>query len=222
MRKRDGLFSIIACGALTAPALFAQGPTDLADMCKAVSEAQVGQWASFDATGSAGGGKVRLAVVGSERSGDSTFYWFEVNAAGKDPSQSGILQLLAPNLASGVVTPRAMIIKWGGQPAVKVSGQMVGMMGQKGSQGSSAFDWAAHCTSAHVVGWESVVVPGGTFRALHVTAEDGTDIWASREVPLGMVKLHGRKGDLALRDHGTDAKSSITEKPMEMPMMTKP
>ena len=216
MRKTPRLMTIIALGALGARGLAAQASTELADMCKAVGVAQVGQWASFDATGGSGGGKLRLAVVGSERSGDSTFYWFEVNAAGQDPSHSGIVQILAPNLANGVATPRAVIVKWGGQPAVKVSGQMAGVLAQKQGQGSSAFDWAAQCTSAHVVGWESVTVPAGTFRALHVTANDGTEVWASREVPLAMVKLHSPKGDLALSARGTDAKSSITEKPLEM------
>jgi hypothetical protein len=224
MRKTERLLTTIVLATLTPVALPAQAPAsaDLAAMCKAVGEAQVGQWASFDATGSSGGGKLRLAVVGSERAGDSTFYWFEVNAAGNDPTRSGIVQILAPSLASGAAAPRALVIKWGGQPALKVSGQMAGMMGQREGQGSSAFDWAAHCTSAHVVGWESVTVPAGTFRALHVTADDGTDVWGSREVPLGMVKLHSAKGDLALSARGSDAKSSITEKPMEMPMMTKP
>lgn len=223
MGKAAMLVTMIGLTALIPTALPAQAATaDLATMCKAVGEAQVGQWASYDATGSSGGGKLRLAVVGTERSGDSTFYWFEVNAAGKDPTKSGIVQILAANLASGTAAPRAVIIKWGGQPAMKVSGQMAAMMGQKEGQGSTAFDWAARCTSAHVVGWESVAVPAGTFRALHVTAEDGTEVWGSRDVPLGMVKLHSAKGDLALSARGSDAKSSITEKPMEMPMMTKP
>jgi len=218
------LVTTIAFATLAPAVLAGQAPApgDLADMCKTVGQGQVGQWAAFDATGSSGSGKLRLAVVGSERSGDTTLYWFEVNAAGKDAGHSGVLQMLAPSLASGTVAPRALIVKWGGQPAVKVSGQMAAMMGQSGGQGSSAFDWAAHCTSARVVGWESVTVPAGTFHALHVTGDDGTDVWASREVPLGMVKLRSAKGDLALSARGSDAKSSITEKPMEMPMMTKP
>lgn len=218
------LVTPIALAVLAPAALAGQAaaPGDLAAMCKTVGVGQVGQWAAFDGTGSSGSGKLRLAIVSSERSGDTTLYWFEVNAAGKDPSHSGVVQILAPSLASGTAAPRALIVKWDGQPAVKVSGQMAAMMGQKEGQGGSAFDWAARCASARVVGWESVSVPAGTFRALHVTADDGTDVWASREVPLGMVKLHSAKGDLVLSARGTDAKSSITEKPMEMPMMTKP
>ena len=187
MGKAARLVTMIGLTALTPAALPAQAATtaDLATMCKTVGEAQVGQWASYDATGTSGSGKLRLAVVGTERSGDSTFYWFEVNAAGKDPNKSGIMQILAPNLASGTAAPRAVILKWGGQPAMKVSGQMAAMMGQKEGQGSTAFDWAARCTSAHVVGWESVTVPAGTFRALHVTAEDGTEVWGRVMSPSG-------------------------------------
>src|ERR1700758_81531 len=97
------LVTTIAFAALAPAVLVGQAPApgDLADLCKTVGQGQVGQWAAFDATGSSGSGKLRLAVVGSERSGDSTFYWFEVNAASKDPTRSGIVQILAPTLASG-------------------------------------------------------------------------------------------------------------------------
>src|SRR2546425_4674103 len=73
--------------ALAPFALPAQRPTDLADVCKVLGDAKPGQWASFDGTGSSGVGKLRLAVVGSERAGDSTLYWFEVSFAGKDPGK---------------------------------------------------------------------------------------------------------------------------------------
>lgn len=204
--------------AITTRALEAQASTELADVCKAVGDAKLGQWASFDATGSSSGsgGTLRLALVGSERAGDSTLYWFEVNFAGKDPGRSGTVQILSSSLASGSATPRALIIKYGQQPAMKVSGEMAGMMGEKGRQNTEAFDWAARCQSARVVGWESVTVPAGTFRALHVTTSDGRDVWASREVPFGLVKTHAKQGDLALTGRGADAKSSITEKPVDM------
>jgi hypothetical protein len=214
------LLAAFALGALAVPELAAQTATDLADVCKAVGDAKLGQWASFDVTG----GKLRVAIVGSERSGDTTLYWFEGNFAATDPSKSGIVQVLAPSLATGSASPRALILKLGAQPAMRVSGQMAGMMGQKGGHDNYIFDWAARCTAAHIVGWQSITVPAGTFRALHVTTDDGTDVWGSRQVPLGLVQVRGKKGDLALRGHGVDAKSSITERPLELPgmMMTKP
>src|SRR6266568_393642 len=140
----------------------------------------------------------------------------------KDPGKSGVVQILTGSLASGLESPRALVFKVGPQPAMRISGEMAGMMGKQGGQNASAFDWAGKCSGARVVGWESVTVPAGTFRALHVTTEDGGEVWASRDVPFGLVKTHGKQGDLALTGRGADAKSSITEKPMEMPAMPMP
>jgi len=222
MHRFGTLIAALMLGALAPLPLAAQSPTDLADMCKVLGDAKLGQWASFDGTGSSGVGKLRLAVVGSERAGDSTLYWFEVSFAGKDPGKSGVVQILTTSLASGLEGPRALVIKAGPQPAMRISGEMAGMMGKQGRQNTSAFDWAGKCSGAHVVGWESVTVPAGTFRALHVTTEDGGEVWASREVPFGLIKTHGTQGDLALTGRGADAKSSITEKPLEMPAMPMP
>jgi hypothetical protein len=216
------LVAALTLAALVAPPLSAQTPTDLADVCKVLGDAKPGQWASFDGAGSAGVGKLRLAVVGSERSGDSTLYWFEVSFAGKDPSKSGVVQILTTSLALGLEAPRALVFKAGAQPAMRISGEMAGMMGKQAGQNASAFDWAGKCSGAQVVGWESVTVPAGTFRALHVTTGDGGELWASRDVPFGVVKTHGKQGDLALTGRGADAKSSIAEKPMEMPGMAMP
>jgi hypothetical protein len=221
MRTPASLITALALGALVTPALSAQSATDLADVCKVLGDAKPGQWASFDGTGSSGVGKLRLAVVGSERSGDSTLYWFEVSFAGKDPAKNGVVQILTASLAAGLESPRALVIKVGPQPAMKISGDMAGMVGKQGGQ-TSAFDWAGRCSGAHVVGWESVTVPAGTFRALHVTTDDGGEVWASREVPFGLVKTHGKQGDLALTGRGADAKSSITEKPLQMPAIPMP
>jgi len=223
MRTPALLITALALGALVTPALSAQSATDLAEVCKTLGNAKVGQWASFEGTSASGGGKLRLAVVGSERAADSTFYWFEVNFAGQEPGKSGVVQILAPNLASGSAAPRSLIVKLGPQPAMRISGQMAAMMGQNPGKDNSAFDWASRCSGAHVVGWESVTVPAGTFRALHVTTDDEGEVWASRDVPFGLVKLRGKQGDLVLSARGTDAKSSITEKPLDMGgMMSKP
>ena len=222
MLHRSNILAALAVVAAPA-ALAAQ---DLATVCKAVGNGTVGQWAAFDATGGrSGGGTLRLAIVGSERSGDSTLYWFEVNFTGRDPSHSGIVQILTPGVASGTAGTRAVVVKAGGQPAMKISGQLAGMMGQRAGPNNQAFDWAARCTGAHVIGWESVTVPAGTFRALHVTTDDGSDVWAALDVPFGLVKLHDKQSDLVLTGRGAGAKSSITEQPQDMSlpgMMTKP
>src|SRR2546426_8235342 len=72
MLKPDRLITVLALGAVAALPRPARAQ-ELADVCKAVTAATVGQWASFDATGNGSGtSKLRLAVVGSERAGDST------------------------------------------------------------------------------------------------------------------------------------------------------
>ena len=103
-----GLAAIL--GLPAAAPLPAQSATDLADVCKSVGDAKLGQWASFDATGAgSGGGTLRLALVGTERVGDSTLYWFEVSFAGKDPGRSGTVQILSSSLASRSAPPRALL-----------------------------------------------------------------------------------------------------------------
>ena len=223
MRTPAPLITALALGVLVTHPLSAQTATDLTAVCKAVGDAKTGQWASFDATSGSEGGKVRLANIGSQRAGDTTLYWFEVNVAATDPSHGGVLQLLAPSLSAGMAGVRSVILKWGLQPAVKVSGQMAALLIEKTGQNNSVIDWAARCTTARVVGRESVTVPGGTFQALHANLDDGTDVWASSDVPFGLVKLRGKDGVLALTARGSDAKSSLTEKPLDMGgMMGKP
>src|SRR6266516_3598042 len=124
LMHRFGTLIMVLTLTLAPFALPAQSPTDLADVCKVLGDAKPGQWASFDGTGSAGVGKLRLAVVGSERSGDSTLYWFEVSFAGKDPGKSGVVQILTASLASRLESPRAQVFKLGPQPGMKMTGEM--------------------------------------------------------------------------------------------------
>src|SRR2546422_9384229 len=98
MHRFGTLIVALALGALAPFALPAQSPTDLTDVCKVLGDAKPGQWASFDGSGSSGVGKLRLAVVGSERAGDSTVYWFEVSIDGKDPVKRRVVQNLAGRL----------------------------------------------------------------------------------------------------------------------------
>src|SRR5256885_5939076 len=224
MRRPARLIPALLLAALATPVLSAQTATDLEAVCKTVGDAKLGQWASFDATnGGSEAGKLRLAVVGSERAGDTTLYWFEVSFLGKDPGHSGVVQILNPSLAAGVAAPHGLIVKMGAQPAMKIPGPMASLMGKQAGQNTSAFDWAARGSGAPAGGWESVTVAAGTFRALHVATDDGAEVWGSRDVPFGLVKTHGRQGDMALTRHGADAKSSITEKPLDIPgLMPRP
>lgn len=217
---RKAAYVAAALAALGAASLPAQ---DLAGLCRAVADLKVGQWSSYDVSGGESPGRLRFAIVGSEQVGDSTYLWMEYAQTSQDPNRSGIYQVLISGLAHAS-SPRAAILKSGNRPAMKMPSQMLGMMSGQSSRNNSAMDWAKKCESGQVVGWESVTVPAGTMRALHVKAGDA-DLWATAEIPFGIVKLHEKKGsELVLTGHGMGAKSSITETPQEMsiPMMKKP
>ena len=197
---------------------------DAAELCKSIGRVTVGQWSSYTMTGGkADGAKLRLAIVGQERRGDSTLYWLEISGNGGPSGKGGILQLLVPGFGVDATAIRGMIVKTAGQPAMKMPDQMVSMMGQNMGQNNEAVDVARRCASAQVVGWESVSVPAGSVRALHLKNVDGGEAWVARDVPFGIVKARPKDGgEMVLTGHGMDAKSSITEKPQEMPGMMLP
>src|SRR3989441_5219202 len=62
----------------------------------------------------------------------------------------------------------------------------------------------------------STLFPYTTLFRSHVTTEDGGEVWASRDVPFGLVKTHGKQGDLALTGRGADAKSRSEEHTSEL------
>lgn len=208
-------------GVVGASSLAAQDATEL---CKSLAKMTVGQWASYAITGSQGSGTLRLAAVGQERRGDSSLYWLEISGSSGPGGKSGIMQLLVPGFGGNAATVHSMIVKTEGQPAMKLPDQMVSMMRERMGQNNAALDAARRCASAQVVGWESVSAAGGSIRALHLKNVDGAEAWIASDVPFGIVKAHPKDGgEMILTGRGMDAKSSITEKPQEMPgMMQKP
>ncbi len=206
--------------ALVAPAaLAAQNP---ADLCKSIGQVTVGQWSSYAVAGTPGhSGKVRFAIVGSERRGDTTLYWFEINGSG--PRDEGIMQVLVPGFGLETSGIRGMVVKTGAQPAMKLPDQMLATVSQRMADNNPALLIARRCATAQVVGWETVAVPAGSIKALHLKDSEGGEAWMSRDIPFGIVKAHSKDGeDLVLTGRGMDAKSSITEKPMELPGMMIP
>jgi len=192
---------------------------DPAELCKAIGTVTVGQWASYSVTGASGHrGKARFAIVGSERRRDTTLYWFEISGNGTGTRGEGVMQVLVPGLgveASGI---HGMVVKTAGQPAMKMPDQMLGMMNQRMAENNPALAITRRCASARAVGWETVTVPAGSVKALHMKDLEGGEAWMSRDIPFGIVKAHSKDGEeLVLTGRGMDAKSSITEKPMEMP-----
>jgi hypothetical protein len=79
------------------------------------------------------------------------------------------------------------------------------------------------CRNGKVVGWESVTVPAGTFRALHVRDASGHgESWVVPDLPFALVKEAstdgGEPSQTLLTAHGMGARSQITERPRPFDM----
>lgn len=192
-----------------------------ADLCRNLGkDFTVGQWVQYQMTAPeipGGEAELRFAIVGKEQD----HYWFELSMnTGMGPF---ISQFLVPGYPYERAEIKAAVIKAGDQPAMKVPIQMLNMMQRQGGN-NQAMEMAKKCGDAEELGWESVTVPAGSFRTLHLKAPDGSgELWVTDQLPFGMVKWSGTKGEqMALMGHGKDAKSSITETPQEMPGMGMP
>jgi len=192
---------------------------DLSAMCDEVLDVKVGQWAEYRMTGAEANGpsRMRLAIVGTQQVAGKPAYWIEMQMAGGPGSMT--TQVLAGGYPYRADQIHEMVVKMGGQPAMKMPPQSLAMMrsrmGVTPSMGA-----ADSCRKAKVVGWESITVPAGEFRALHLQPADArAQVWAAQKIPFGMVKVVHAEGTLELTGHGWDAKSSISETPRSLPGM---
>lgn len=182
---------------------------------------EVGRWAQYQAVyGTKDPYTLRYAVIGSEKRQGKDLKWVELRMTGKDKDKNLIYQMLVPGSPTEMGDVQEIVFKPGGKPAMKLNGMMLNMIrGQMEKQ--SIF--SELCKDVTLVGTESVTVPAGTFQTRHFRSDKyKSDSWVSAEVPFALVKSVGEKHDMALASHGADAKSSITEKPQEMPVMGGP
>jgi hypothetical protein len=190
---------------------------ELAELCGELQQRSptVGSWASYSVTGGkSDGSRMRMALVGSEAQGDSTFFWYEMKVENAK-SESMIMQLLVPGLAYQMGRARAVVMKAGDQPAMRMPQQMVSMMASR-MMPNLAAEMVRECLETDVVGWETVSVPAGSFRALHIRQKDGNEGWVTLDHQFGLVKAVTRDGTMELTGRGSDATSSITETPRSM------
>ena len=194
---------------LVIPAATALQAQSFTEFCRTVRVVRLGQWAEYDvAGGRSNGSHLRFAIVGSEQRGDSTFYWYEVTTTrGADRF---IGQLLVAGLFTATPDVRGLVTKTGNGPQIRVPDMLIVVAGRQIAR-SVASEIVRHCSSGEVVGPESVSVPAGRFRALHVRSAEG-DAWVSADVPFGIVKAHLTDGsEMSLTGRGMDARSSLTE-----------
>ena len=188
---------------------------DLVHLCATDRTPTVGEWASFRAhTLFSGDVLWRDAVIGSEQHGDTTFFWRETRytVESHDPAREGTVQSLAPRaktLRASELRIQALLIKPGRFPAAEVRGAPLQHIVQELSRRPDA----DACDNAQVIGWESVTVPGGSFRALHVKSAEG-DQWVTDSVPGRLVRETSIAHDVVLTGYGGSAHSSVSEIPL--------
>ena len=178
---------------------------------------KVGAWAEYQGTYNKKTPlTTRYAVVGTEDRNGAEYKWIEFKMHDAKKNTDMIYQMLVPGGGplemDGV---EEVVMKMGDQPAMKMSGMMLGMMRKQLGQ-NMAFKDA--CTEVELVGQEKVSVPAGSFSAKHFhSAKYETDMWVSPKVPFSMLKSVGKSHEFVLAVIGDGAKSEITEKPQEMP-----
>jgi len=220
---RSSIVLAVALGAavLTRPAA-GQASQDKDKVCSQVRNRTlaVGTWSTYTWTGgSSNGSTMRMAVVGKEPQEGTTYYWYEVSFADpKRPRDKMIMQMLVAGIGVGSV--RSIVMKSGDQPAMKMPAQMIQMVNSSPGMNIAA-DLARQCQAMEVVGWELVTVPRGEFHALHMRnagSQMVSEVWLQPDIQFSMVKAVLKDGAVVqLTGQGTDAKSSITETPVEMP-----
>lgn len=198
-------------GALLATALLAAPLAGQARCADAMKAPPVGGWAEYQTKQ----GNMRMAVLGEESHEGRPMHRLEMAMSGKN---TAIMQIVVPGWPYQPDGIYEMVFKAEGQPAMKVSGQMMNMMRQNVKMPST--EVSESCERMQDLGTETVTVPAGTFKTTHYRdPEKKIDAWVDASLPFGLVKATTKDGDMVLVGTGTGAKSQITETPMEMPGM---
>lgn len=170
-----------------------------------------GSWAEYQTRE----GSIRMSVLGEEEHDGKKMQRLEMSIGGAGGS---IVQMVVPGWPYQPDGIHEMVMKTGDQPAMKVSGRMMDMMRQ--NMKTPTAQMADACERMEDLGTETVTVPAGTFETRHYRdQETGGEVWVDADLPFGMVKAVTKEGEMVLTGHGTDAKSRITETPVEMPGM---
>jgi hypothetical protein len=205
--------STIAALALLLPgSALAQGTDCLAGY----TMPEVGQWAEYQGfLNKKEPTTMRYAVVGAEEREGKPMKWLELRMTGQKADRNMIYQVLTPGNPAEMDQAQEIIFKPGDKQAMKMNAMMMGMIRGQLKKNSVLGNV---CEGVSLVGEESVTVPAGTFKALkYHSSEHDSDTWVVPGRPFFMVKSKGKDFELSLVSSGGGAKSSITEKPQEMP-----
>ncbi len=192
----------------------------LAEVCSAVGQLDSGSYVTYELDGASPTGQqiseMRFALVGQEAGGSEAGFWYEFRAMAEEMI---IVQMLVPGFPFDPADIRALVLKSGEQPAMKIPSEMLGLVRSQIEQNEMA-EFAKQCAESEVLGTETVSVPAGEFYTLHIRTKMGTgEAWISQDIPFGMVKARTDTGEeMVLTGYGYDAVSSIDETPVEMPL----
>ncbi len=205
-------------------ALLIAVPAAAQDVCRQFTRVPpMGSWAEYRIQGQGQHGQFKLAVVGSESREGKGYTWYEMSM------EMGATPILVKILADGGLYAAMsdqkvaeVVVKFPGQPAMLMPGSMMEQMQSQIQDPSSQF--GAGCESAVRVGAESLTTPAGTFSTVHFRIAEGPnpgEAWVSEDLPFGMVKWTGNRGEtMELIGSGDGAVSQLTETPVRMPGMS--
>jgi hypothetical protein len=184
----------------------------LADVCRPVEQPTRGGWARYRLRGEHDSTELRLAVVDTATWGGAAHVWQE--SLIPTPAGETVVQTLVPANPYDPTTVRRAILRSPGRLPLEVPASALAAMRQR-AQGSAGLD---ACRTGQAVGWETLEVPAGRLRALHVRYErDGrtADVWLAPAVPFALVRSivpgagGGQPVELVLIGHGRNALPTV-------------
>jgi hypothetical protein len=199
----------------TLAALATAAPTHaqaLADVCRPVEEPVPGSWARYRLWGGGDSTELRLSVVGTASWGGRPHVWQE--SLIPTPAGETVIQSLVPANPYDPTNIRRVILRPPGRDPMEVPASALAAMRQR-TQGAASLD---ACRTGQAIGWETLQVPAGRLRALHVRyTRDGrtADVWLAPAVPFALVRSvvpgtgEAEAIELVLIGHGRDAVPTV-------------
>ncbi len=213
LRWRRGVRGLVLPALVAATAMPASAQ-DLSEACGWLQTPTVGGWASYrlSAGGRDDSTTVRIAIVGHEAVSGVEHFWQETVM--RTGAMRTVVQTLVPGVPYDPTTIRRAIVQAPGRDPVELSPRALSTM--PSGQGTGGVD---ACRHGQPQGWETITVPAGTFRALHVRyARDGrtADSWLVPSIPFALARsvITGAGGpadtiELVLLDRGLDATATL-------------
>lgn len=187
----------------------AQTPLSPAQIRQLGLDIQPGQWFDYVMDSPESGRQpLRMAWLETESRSGQTYQWIEIESSVE--GERMIAKMLVNLDATAVDSSLAsLIFKLGDEPALEMSGMMLGMGLEQLGVGD-VDEWESEPI---ILGQETIQVPAGTYQTTVIAAD--ADDWRGFVAPeVGLVKAEWPEGSLELVAAGQDARSAITETPI--------